>query len=85
MYVCDISNRTYHWQCLQKINCYNSNEREAFDTNDAWACPACANLNEQGKKYRNSKSLKLELVKVSWNPTWDPEGLQDTCEGFRLS
>ena len=30
MYICDVCNRTYHWQCLLKTNCYNANEREAM-------------------------------------------------------
>jgi len=29
--------------CLLTTNCYNANEREAIDTNNAWACPACTN------------------------------------------
>jgi len=49
---------TYHWQCPLKLNCYNANEREAIDTNDTWACPACVNLNENEKKERTLGSLK---------------------------
>jgi len=41
MYICDVCNRFYHWQCLLKPN-----ERETIDTNDTWACPSCVNLNE---------------------------------------
>jgi hypothetical protein len=52
---------------LLQTNCYNVNEREAIDTNDTWACPACVNLNEIKKKERTLKSLKRELVEVSWN------------------
>ena len=50
MYICNVCNRTYQWQCLLTTNCYNANEREAIDNNDTWACPACAKLNENGKK-----------------------------------
>ena len=60
MYICDIFDRTYHWQCLLKTNCYNANEREAIDNNDTWACPACVSLNE------NEKKEPLNLLKDSW-------------------
>jgi len=26
-----------------------------------------------------------EIVEVSWNPTWEPEELQYTCESFKQS
>ena len=28
MYICDVCNRTYHWQCLLKTRCCNATERE---------------------------------------------------------
>ena len=28
---------------------------------------------------------KREIVEVSWNPTWEPEELQNTCESFKQS
>ena len=34
VYIYDICNRIYHWQCLLKTNCHNANEREAIDTQD---------------------------------------------------
>jgi hypothetical protein len=40
-------------------------------------------LNE--KKKRTFRSLKKELVEVSWNPTWGPEKLQNTRESLRRS
>ena len=46
MYICDVCNRTYHWQCLLKTSFCNATEREAIDANDSWACPACINLNQ---------------------------------------
>jgi ribosomal protein S21 len=39
---------------------------------------ACVNLNENEKKEQTFKSLKRELVKVSWDPEWKPEELQNT-------
>jgi hypothetical protein len=63
MYICNVCNRTCHWQCLLKTNCYNANEQQAIDTNDTWACPACVSLNENKEKERTFKSLKRELVK----------------------
>jgi len=85
MYICDVCNRTYHWQCLLKTSCCNATEREAIDANDSWACPACINLNQNEKKYRILYSQKREIVEVSWNPTWEPEELQNTCESFKQS
>ena len=52
MYICDVCNRTYHWQCLLNISCCNATEREAIDANDSWACPACINLNQNEKESR---------------------------------
>jgi ubiquitin C-terminal hydrolase len=47
VYICDVCNRIYHWQCLLKTSCCNATEREAIDANDSWACPACINLNQK--------------------------------------
>jgi hypothetical protein len=33
MYICNVCNCTYSWQCLLETNCYNTIEREAIDTN----------------------------------------------------
>jgi len=68
MYICDVCNRTYHWQCLLKTSCCNATEREAIDANDSWACPACINLN-QNEKESCIHFQKREIVEVSWNPT----------------
>jgi hypothetical protein len=70
---------------LLKISCCNVTEREAIDANESWACPACINLNQNGKKNRTLYSQKREIVEVSWNPTWEPEELQNTCESFKQS
>ena len=35
MYICDVCNRTYHWQCLLRTSCCNVTEREAIDANDS--------------------------------------------------
>jgi len=37
------------------------------------------------KKIRILYSQKREIVEVSWNPTWEPEELQNTCESFKQS
>jgi hypothetical protein len=84
MYICDVCNRTYHWQCLLETSCCNATERETIDANDSWACPACINLN-QNEKESCIQSQKREIVEVSWNPTWEPEELQNTCESFKQS
>jgi len=84
MYTCDVCNRTYHWQCLLKTSCCNATEREAIDANDSWACPACFNL-DQNEKESRIQFQKREIVEVSWNPTWEPEEIQNTCESFKQS
>jgi hypothetical protein len=28
---------------------------------------------------------KREIVEVTWNPTWEPEELQNTCKSFKQS
>ena len=70
--------------CLLKTICCNANEREASDANDSWACPACINLNQNEKESR-IHFQKREIVEVSWNPIWEPEELQITCESFKQS
>ena len=85
MYICDVCNLTYDWQCLLKTSCYNAIEREAVDANDSWACPACFNLNQIEKDSRILYSQTREIMEVSWNPTWEPEELQNTCESFKRS
>ena len=46
---------------------------------------SCINLNQNEKENRILYSQKKELVEVSWNPTWEPEELQNTCESFKQS
>jgi len=75
MFICDICNRTYHWQYLLKTSCCNATEREAINANDSWACPACINLNHNEKE-SCIHFQKREIVEVSWNPTWELEELQ---------
>ena len=50
IYICDVCNRTYHWQCLLKTSCCNATESEAIDANDSCACSACINLNQNEKE-----------------------------------
>ena len=58
MYICDVCNRTYHWQCLLKTSCCNATEREAIDANDSWACPACTKM----KRKIVSSTLRKERL-----------------------
>ena len=58
-------------------------EREDIDANDSWAYPACINLNPNEESRFHFQ--KREIVEVSWNPTWEPEELQNTCESFKQS
>ena len=81
MYICDVCNRTYHWQCLFKTSCCNATEREAIDANDSWACQ----LEPKWKEKSYPLLSEIKIVEVSWNPTWEPEELQYTCESFKQS
>ena len=69
--------------CL-KPSCCNATGREAIDANESWACPACINLNQNENESR-IHFQKREIVEVSWNPTWEPEELQNTCDSFKQS
>jgi len=62
MYICDVCNRTYHWQCLLQTICCNTTEREAIDANESWACPACIDLKQNEKESRILYSQKREIV-----------------------
>ena len=42
-------------------------------------------LYQNEKKNRILYSQKREIVEVSWNPTWEPEELQNTCVSFKQS
>ena len=37
------------------------------------------------KKKASIHFQKREIVQVSWNPTWEPEDLQNTCGSFKKS
>ena len=47
MYVCDVCERTYHWKCMRELGCYNDEQRQEVDANEASACPACATLSDE--------------------------------------
>ena len=68
--------------CLKQAAATRATEREAIDANVSWVC---INLNQNEKENRILYSQKKELVEVSWNPTWEPEELQNTCESFKHS
>jgi len=63
MYICDVCNRTYHWQCFLKSSCCNATEMEAINANDSWACPACINLNKNEKEAKPYPLLEKRLWK----------------------
>jgi hypothetical protein len=67
MYICDVCNHTYYWQCLLKTTCCNATKREAIDANDSWACPACINLNQNEKPYPLSEKIDCgSLMEPNW-------------------
>ena len=82
MYECDVCNRTYHWNCLVQLKCYSEEQKEEVIADANWSCPACADLNEQQKQNRRNDSEK-ELMKVTWNPTWEAKEQMDTWESFK--
>jgi len=63
MYICDVCNCTYHWQCLLKINCSNANEKRLMTPmTHGPAQPVLTQV--KIKKEQTLKPLKRELVKV---------------------
>ena len=45
-------------------------------------------LYQSEQKWKGSKAVstfRKEIVEVSWNPTWEPEELQNTWESFKQS
>jgi hypothetical protein len=47
--------------------------------------PCLYQLEPKWKKNRILYSQKREIVEVSWNPTWEPEELQNSRESFKQS
>ncbi len=78
MYICEVCNQTYHWVCLKNTGCYTERQREEVDKNDKGACPGCAHFNDEQKQKRYSEPINTELIRVTWEPIWEPEKLKDT-------
>jgi len=78
MYVCNNCERTYHWKCLLDTGCHTEEHRARIDRSEEWECPACASLSQENKdKIKEAANLD-ELIKVEWNPSWEPEEMRDT-------
>eukprot|EP00983_Pelagomonas_calceolata_P084182 1156309-Pelagomonas_calceolata.AAC.12 len=60
--------------CLQRQDVDNNNNH--------WACPACAHLNEDEKHNRESSSHSKELVRIAWEPSWEPEDTKEIWPTF---
>ena len=86
MIVCSTCCRTYHWSCLcSGLHCYTEQQRSDINADDNWACPACKDLNTQGKEARiiqarSNHTTKSELVRVEWKPSWEAMDRTDASE-----
>eukprot|EP00983_Pelagomonas_calceolata_P071732 1151379-Pelagomonas_calceolata.AAC.2 len=77
MYICGVCQRTYHWKCLTKLNCYNDEQRQEVHIAETWACPACASLNNEDKLNRETYPRE-ELLKLILTSLWEPEEAKET-------
>ena len=56
MYQCSICNRTYHWSCLNQLQCYKEENRINIDAQSDWSCPPCHDLSLNEKEARSHAS-----------------------------
>jgi len=82
MYICDVCHRTYHWSCMKEIGCYSDAQRQDIDNSNYWACPACKPLSKDEKLKRESNSFSNELIRVDWEPSWEPEDIRGAWPDF---
>ena len=78
----EITNRTYHWSCMKEIGCYSDAQRQDIDNSNYWACHACKPLSKDEKLKRKSNSFSNELMRVDWEPSWDPEDIRGAWLNF---
>jgi len=77
MHICEVCSQTYHSVCLKNTGCYTDRQREEVDKNDDWGSPGCAHLNDVQKQKTYSELIHQEPIHVTWEPTWEPEELQN--------
>ena len=81
MYICNVCHRTYHWSCMKEIGCYSDAQRQDIG-NSYWACPACKSLSKDEKLKRKSNAFSDELIRVDWEPSWEPEDIREVWPIF---
>eukprot|EP00983_Pelagomonas_calceolata_P047676 1140750-Pelagomonas_calceolata.AAC.6 len=67
---------------MKELGCYTDAHRREIDINNYWACPACTHLSEDKKPKRESSSFNKELVRIDWEPSWEPEDIKETWPTF---
>lgn len=72
---------TLPMRCLQlvvwmQLQCYTEEERNSVLEDDHWKCPAYKGLSHEEKEDRSKNSGK-ELIKVTWDPIWEPKEQMD--------
>ena len=67
---------------MKKIGCYSDAQRQDIDNNTYWACPARTPLNEDEKLKRESNSFSNELIRIEWEPSWEPEDTREAWPNF---
>jgi len=73
MPTCDTCHRTYHWACLIHVKACSQNDRELFNHNEHWDCPACTSLSDFQRAERINFSEDCEMIYVEWHPKWEDE------------
>ena len=69
---------------MKEVGCYTDDQRGEVDNNETWACPACADLDDEGKQRREAESFHAELVRVTWEPSWEPEDTKEKWPTFQV-
>eukprot|EP00983_Pelagomonas_calceolata_P026743 839062-Pelagomonas_calceolata.AAC.1 len=80
MYICDASQKTYHWRCMKERGCYFDEQRYEIDAADT--CFACAGLSNAQKIDRECQSRE-EPIRVTWMPSWEPEETKEAWPKFQ--
>eukprot|EP00983_Pelagomonas_calceolata_P012115 388350-Pelagomonas_calceolata.AAC.1 len=66
---------------MKEVGCYSDKQRQEIETADTWACPACAILSD-AQQIERKRLTKEGLRRVTWNPSWESEDLQETWPKF---
>jgi len=67
---------------MKEIGCYSDAQRQDIDNSNYWACPACKPLSKDEKLKRESNSFSNELIRIDWEPSWEPEDIRGAWPNF---